>query len=318
MVDSDGHGLDVAGGLQVGLLGDGHGQGAGDGGLAPRSRAATKVLRDGHRIGIGLAVGSLAARGPLDLAGDAVAAVDGLEHDGGDIRRRLREDAGARADPLRGPGAVGRDVLVVVVDEVDARVRDHDVGVDVVVQVLAHGQRDPVRRVDHRLAIDGAAFDDVQLVRGSDAAAHQDTRRAEGAGGEDHTACGGREVKGARVSAWTIGRGLDTGNMTCVSHQPLDVGVEDHLEVLAPVGGDEVGRHWAAALAVRVHEWRLGHGSVLLVRNAVGCHARPSCLDHGRLDQVVAVWDVELAIHGRVVGSWDSAEHTARSGGDVR
>lgn len=85
--------------VQKGLRADRHRQAARDGRAAPGDLAAAQVLRDGHcvrRVCEGAV--ALDARGPLQLARDAVGAGDLLPEHGADVGRRLGEDPRAVAE----------------------------------------------------------------------------------------------------------------------------------------------------------------------------------------------------------------------------
>lgn len=128
VLDTRDDGSFVACSLEVGNVGDGHGQRAGDGRATARGGTATEVLGQSHRGIVSCAERAFDTGGPLQLAGNAVAAGDCLPEHRSNIRCRLRQDTSAAIQVGVLVGGDGVGVCSVKVVEGDVGVLDDNVG----------------------------------------------------------------------------------------------------------------------------------------------------------------------------------------------
>jgi hypothetical protein len=131
-----------------------------------------KVLADGEVVSV-VGAGTFNASSPLDRSVNTITSSDDFPSKRADVGSRLSKNTRALAK-VQVLVSLDRGIprLVKVVER-DIGVLDDKVGVDVVVQVLADGEVDPVRLSDHRRAIEGAVLHNVQLILWSNATAEE-------------------------------------------------------------------------------------------------------------------------------------------------
>lgn len=183
---------------------------------------------------------------------------------------------------------------------------DNDIGVDVVVEILAYRKVDPLGLADHGWSILDGSLDIVQLGLGADTAAEEELGRAKGTGREDDTASR-IEVHGTAVSTVSAIE-LDTGCLASSADNAPDSSVHPQLEVLPLHGSDEVRTKRALPLAVLIHEGRVREYPVLLLGYLVGGDLLPAICLESRGQSVETFLLVTLAIHGGGIGSWNALE----------
>lgn len=117
------------------------------------------------------------------------------------------------------------------------RMRDDGISVKMVVEVVADGEIDPLRLVDHACTF-RAALHDLELVGWTNAASEQELGGAESAGGDDNSAGDRSQRNGTDVPAVVGCNNVERGGVPAVAVDALDAGVEPHVEVVPTIGGD--------------------------------------------------------------------------------
>jgi hypothetical protein len=200
---------------------------------------------------------------PLVGASDAVRANLVVPEDHTEVRGGLRKDTGARVKVLLGIRLDGVVVRLVEVVELDVGVGNDDLGVGVVIKVLADGEVDPVSLVNHLVSL--SLLDDLELVLGTN------TRAEKNLGGTESTsrkndATASCELDVATLSTRKECLNVDTSGSVAVTDDTVDSGVDHESEVGKLLGVDKVGSHGTATLTVGEHVVGVSERTVLLSR----------------------------------------------------
>jgi hypothetical protein len=198
----------------------------------------------------------------------------------------------------------------VEVIEHNIRMRDLDVGADVVVQVVADRKVDPLIRRNHRSAVQTRALHNIQLIGGANTTAEQELRGAQGSCGDNDTAGPGCEIDGARTPGIVLALEFDAGDVSAFADDSSGSGVHPEVELGTRNRGLEVRPKWSVALGILDVEGRVGVGAVLLFWGVVCYDVFEAGCVEAFCDAVKALLEVELAVHGGVVvldlGQWYS------------
>lgn len=261
--------------------------------------------------------GTLHTASPLELTSSAVANLNLVPDHRADVGSGSSEDTGAVTEVQLNVTLIGGRPSGSIVVLIDIRVLNDDVGVEMVDEVLTHGELEPVGLSNHSLIVEGGLLDDLKLVTRANTAPHEDLGGTESTGRENNAARVGN-LDNTRVAGSTVALELDAGDAASVTDQTPDGGVGPKLEVVAAAGSDEVGGEGTSALAVGEHEGGVAEGVVLLVILGVGVlQAGPAGGGETVGEDVEALILVEDAVHGRVGGAGDTSEHAVGCGLDV-
>lgn len=204
--------------------------------------------------------------------------------------------------------------LVEVIED-DIGVGEDKIGVEVVHQVVANGEVDPVLLGREGLAVLGAG-DNLELVLGADTAAEEELGGAESTGGEnDATAL--VELDGAAVAAIRQALEFNTGNLATSTNGAADGSVGPQVEVVTAISRNEVGSQRAVSLALGEHEVAVGKGVVLAVGLIVGNHRGPAGFGKAAGENVKAFLTVQLAVDRGVPGTRNTGENALGRSGNV-
>lgn len=212
-------------GLEVGNVGNGHGQATGDSQLAAGGVATAEVLADNHSMVVAVAVTTFNASSVLQLANGAVRTSDLLPEHRANVRCGLGERTGSAAQVGLLVGGDRRLVSAVPVVGCNVGVLDNNVGVGVILKVVADRKVDPLSTVDHIHAIRCAGLDDVELVRWSNTGAEQDLGGTEGTGRQDDTTSAGCNIDGTTEAVGAVVLHFNTSDMASVTDDTVDCGV---------------------------------------------------------------------------------------------